>query len=120
MIVEVGALVDPVAARLGVRTLYRQFVQHGLQDLGHWQLVLVRVDIAPTRGTRLETPGLRVPGVVETDAAEVVVAGEVDGLVIGTVANEAHEVAVVVVDIIQQVHIGWDSGHTALATLRRW
>lgn len=94
VVVHIDPLLDPIAARLGVWTLDDELVKHGLQYLGHGQRLPRGVGPAPTCRTRLLGVVLGVPGVVQTLAAEIVLAGELDGPVEGRVADEAHEVAV--------------------------
>lgn len=120
MVVDVGSLVDPVAARLCVWTFDHQLVQHGVHYLRGGQRLLGRVCTVPTCGTRLVAVLLGIPGVLEADAAEVVLAGQADGLVKGRMADEADEVAVAGGDILQQVGVGGDFGNAALSTLRGW
>ena len=58
------------------------------------------------------------PCMVETVAAEVVFAGELDGLVEGRVAYEADKVAVAGSGVLDEVDVGGDFGDSALSTLR--
>ena len=92
VVVDVDALGDPVAACLGVRALDDKLIQHRLDNPGHRANVTVALNSMPARGTGPLM--LWRPCVIETLAAEVVVAGELDGLVEGGVADEAGEVAV--------------------------
>jgi hypothetical protein len=118
MVVDIDALVDPVAAGLGVGTLDYKLVQHRLEDLGDRQGFLLRVCPGPTCRTRLIAGLLGSPGMVETEAAEVVLAGEADRPIEGRVADETDEVAVAGGDVVEQVQVGRDLGYAALPTLR--
>jgi hypothetical protein len=52
--------------------------------------------------------------------AEDVVAGEADGLVEGALADQAHQVAVTLGDILQNAYVDRRIDAEALPTLRRW
>jgi hypothetical protein len=56
---------------------------------------------------------------IETVAAEIVLAGQLDGLVEGGVADEADEVAVGRGDVFERGELGRDFDDAAASTLRR-
>ena len=120
VVMDVDAVVDPGAACSAVRALDDQLVQHGLDDLGHGTYIALGLDDAATGRTCLAVVGLRGPGVLEALAAEVVLAGQLDGLVEGGVADQTHEVAVGVRRVLEGGHFGGQFEASALATLRRW
>lgn len=72
VIVNIDALINPVAASLCIRALDHQLVQHSLDDLRHGANVLVRLDRMSARRTRPPAIWLWAPGVIETFAAKVV------------------------------------------------
>lgn len=118
VVVDVYTLSHPVAACLAVRALDNQLIQHRLDNLGHGAHVLVSLDGMATRRTRPPAVGLRGPCVVETLAAEVVLAGELDGLVKGRVADQADEVAVGRGDVFEVLELGGCLDDSAVSTLR--
>jgi len=120
MVVDVDAVVDPVAPSLAVGALDYQLVQHVLDDLGHRAQVPGGLNVVAARGARLAGIGLRGPGMLETVMAEVVLARQLDGLVKGRVADEADEVAVGRRHVLEGRELGRDLDDAAAATLRRW
>lgn len=118
MVVDIDALVDPVAAGFCVGTLDHQLVEHCLDDLGHRANVMVRLHSMPTRRTRPPAAGLRGPRVIETLAAKVVLAGKLDGPIEGRMANEADEVAVGRGDVFEVGELGGYFDDSAVTTRR--
>lgn len=116
MVVDVGTVMGPVAAGLGVGTLDHELVEHGLDDLGHGSNVLVGLDGASAGGA-CAAVWLRCPCVLEAFSAEVVVAGELDGLLKGRVADEADEIAVGGADVFERLELGGDFDGPAVSTL---
>jgi len=93
MILHVGALFDPVAASLGMRTLDYQLIEHGGDDLGHGASVCV---LGAAGGATLLGLGSRVLLLcllcfprLETLSTEDVVALQLDRVGEGTMADEA-------------------------------
>lgn len=119
MVVDVDAVVDPVAAGLAVGAPDDELIQHVLDDLGHRPDVSARLDLQAARRARLAAIGLRGPGVLQAVVAEVVLAGQLDGLVEGGVADEADEVAVGRRHVLEGGVFGRDLDDAAAATLRR-
>jgi hypothetical protein len=120
MIVDVYAVVDPCTARPGVWTLDDQLVKHGLDDLGHGAYIGLALDDAATGGTCLAVGRLRRPGVLEAFTAEVVLAGQLDGLVERGMADQTHEIAIGGRCVFEGGHFGGHFKAFALATLRGW
>jgi hypothetical protein len=118
MVVDIDAVIDPVASSLAIRALDYKFVQHILHNLGHRPDVSVLDDEAAGRA-RLAASGLGSPGMVEAVAAEVVLAGQLDGPVEGRVTDEADEVAVGRGDVFERGEFGGHFDDAAAATLRR-
>jgi hypothetical protein len=119
MVVDVDAVVDPVAARLAIRAPDHQLVQHVLDDLRHRADISAGLDLEAARRTRLAAARLRGPGVLEAVVAEVVLAGQLDGAVERRVADEAHEVAVGRAHVLEGGQLGRDLDDAAAAALRR-
>jgi hypothetical protein len=118
MVVDVDAVGKPVAAGLAVRTLDHELVQHRLDDLGYGSDIILRLHRMPTRRTCPLAVWLGCPCVVETLPAEVVVAGKLDGLVEGRVADQADEVAVGRGDVFEVLEFGGYFGNAAVSTRR--
>ena len=72
----------------------------------------------PTRRTRPPAAGLRGPRVIETLAAEVVLAGKLDGPIEGRMADEADEVAVGRGDVFEVGELGGYFDDSAVTTRR--
>ena len=118
MVANVDALCHPVAASLSIRTLDHQLIQHRLDNLGHRADVAVGFDGMAAGGTCSARVLLGRPCMIETVAAEVVFAGELNGLVKGRVADEADEVAVGLGEVFEVLEFGWDFDDSAVSTLR--
>jgi hypothetical protein len=119
MVVDVDAVIDPIAACLAIRALDNKLVQHVLDDLGHWAEISSGLDLEPTCRACLAAARLRGPGVLEAVVAEVVLAGQLDGLVKGCVADEADEVAVGRRHVLEGRELGRGFDDAAAASLRR-
>ena len=120
MVMYIGSLFNPIATRLCVWALDNELVEHRLYNLGNRHWLLRGVDPPPARWARLLGVLLGVPGMVQTLTAEVMLAGKLDGLVEGRVADEADQVAVARGHVLEQVDVGWELCDAALSTLRRW
>lgn len=120
VVVGISPLVSPRAARLAIGALDEQLIQHSLDDLGHRPRVLLRIDILATRRTRSAAVVLLLgsPSMVEAVAAEEVAADELNGAVEGRVADEADEVAVGGVEVLEEVQVGLLLGGEGAAVLR--
>lgn len=119
VVVDIDTVIDPVAPSLAVGTLDYKLVQHVLHNLGHRPDIAVGLDLESAGGTRLAAIALGRPGVLEAVAAEVVLAGQLDGLVEGRVADQADEVAVGGGDVLERLQLGRDFDDSAASTLRR-
>lgn len=119
MVVNIHAMIDPIAASLAVGALDHKLVEHVLHNLRHRPDISVRLNHQTAGGTRLAASGLRRPGMVEAVAAEVVLAGQLDGPVEGRVADEADEVAVGGGDVFEGGEFGRHLDDAAAAALRR-
>jgi hypothetical protein len=120
MVVDVDAVIDPVASGLAVGALDYKLVQHMLNDLRHWPQVSRRLDIVSTCRACLATISLRRPSMLETVVAEVVLARKLDGLIERRMADQTDEVAVGRRHIFEGRELGRDFDDSAAATLRRW
>lgn len=120
VIVYVDAVVNPGAAGPGVGALDYELVEHGLDDLGHRAHVALALDDAAAGGTCLAVGRVWGPGMLKALAAEVVLAGQLDGLVEGGVADQTHEIAVRGRRVLEGRHFGGHFEAFALATLRGW
>lgn len=118
MVVDVDAVFSPAAACLGVRTLDYELVQHCLNDFRYGPNVLFRLYLASARRTRLAAARLWSPGMIETLAAEVMLAQELDGLIEGRVADQADQVAVGRGYVFERLELGGHFDDSALSTLR--
>ena len=118
MVMDVDALGDPVAACFGVRTLYHKLVQHRLDNPRHRANVLVGFNSMPTGRTCPPAIGLRRPRMIQTLAAKVVLAGKLDRLVEGRVADEADEVAIGRGDVFEVLELGRYFDDSTVTTLR--
>jgi hypothetical protein len=118
VIMHIDALVKPITSKLRVWAFDDQLVQHGLNYPRHRPDVLTRVYLATASWARLLAILLGVPSVGEAFTAEVVVTGELDGLIEGRVADEADEVAIGRGAIFEQVDVGRLFGNGTLAVLR--
>jgi hypothetical protein len=119
MVVDIDAVVHPIAASLGIGAFYNKLIQHMFDNLGHGAEVFVRLHVQATDGTCLAGIGLGSPCMIEAVAAEVVLAGQLDGLVEGGMAYEAHEVAVRRRHVFERGEFGRDLDNSAAAALRR-
>jgi hypothetical protein len=119
VVVDVDAVVDPVTAGLAVGALDYELVEHVLDDLWHGPQVSACLDVEAAGGARLAAIGLGRPGMLEAVVAEVVLAGQLDGLVEGRVADEADEVAVGRRHVLERGELGRDFDGAAAAALRR-
>ena len=118
VVVDIDALIDPIAASFCVWALDHQLVQHSLDDPGHRADVLVRLDRVSARRTRPPAAWLRAPGMIEALAAKVVLARELDRLIKGRMADQADEVAVWLGDVLEVLDFGRDLDDSAVSTLR--
>jgi hypothetical protein len=119
VVVDIDAVVDPVTAGSAVCALDDQLVQHVLDNLGHGAEVLLRLDVHAAGGARLAVATGGGPGMLEALAAEVVLAGQLDGLLKGRVADEADEVAVGRGHVLERLELGRDLDNAAVASLGR-
>lgn len=108
MVAHIYALSLPVATSLCVWALDHQFVKHSLDNLRYRAYIVVSFYRAAARGTGPAAVWLGRPGVVETFAAKVVFAGELDGLVKGRMTDEADEVAVGFAEVFEVLELGRD------------
>lgn len=118
MVVDVCALSHPIAACFAIRALDYKLVQHSLDNLGHGPYVFVALYLGAAGRTCLAAVGLRCPGMIKTLSTEVVLAGELDGLIEGRVADQADEVAVWGGRVFEGLELGRDFDDSALSTLR--
>jgi hypothetical protein len=116
VVVDVDALSKPGAACLAVWALDHKLVEHCLDDLRHGTNVLLGLNRMSARRTSPLAICLRCPGMIETLPAKVVVAGELDGLVEGRVADE---VAVGRACVFEVLDFGRYFRDTAESILRR-
>jgi hypothetical protein len=116
--VDIDTLREPVAASLGVGALDHQLVQHRLDDLGYGPDIGLGLNLVSAGRTGALAVWLWSPGMVETCAAEVVFARELNGLIKGRVADQADEVAVGRRDVLEGLHLGRQLDASALSVLR--
>lgn len=119
MVANIDALRHPAAAGLCIRALDDKLIQHRLDDPGHRADVAVGFDGMATGGTCSARVLLGRPCMVETLAAEVVFARELDGPIKRRVAYEADEVAVGLGEVFEVLEFGRDFDDSAVSTLRR-
>ena len=119
MVVHVDAVIRPSTSCSCVGTPDNELVKHVSYDLRRGSEVPVGVDLHATGGTCLAGARLWLPGMVETVTTKGVLAGQLDGLVEGGVADEADEVAVGLADVVEGLELGGHFDDAAPATLRR-
>lgn len=118
MVIDIDAVVDPITASLAVGALDYQFIKHVFDNLGDGSQVFIWLDVHSASRASLATLGLGRPGVIEAFAAEIVFAGKLDGLIEGSMADEADEIAIGGRDVFEGLILGGNFDDSASSTLR--